>query len=135
MCAIFKWLNKCHVKKVLKVTVIDNQEPSHSDEAIEECVSGLDVRTWNWYKTDLCSEILQCVPNVRDVTLYSSGSNAVLLGWSSSAGLAQLKQVSAPSASPCNQDSNKSDHTARKGAHLCSGSENCPVGKNLRKYH
>lgn len=95
MCTIFKWLRTCHVTKVLKVTVVDNQEPSHSDEAIETCVRGLDIRSWKWYKFDLCSDVLEsAAPNLQDATLYSSGNNAVLLGWSSSAGLAKLQMVS-----------------------------------------
>lgn len=94
MCAIFDWLTTCHVKEVLEVTVIDHVEPSHSDEAIEYCVDGLGVQTWNWYKVDLSTKVItEKAPEVRDVTLYSSGNNAVLLGWASPEGLAQLKQV------------------------------------------
>ena len=94
MYTVFRWLKKHHVKSVLKVSVVDDAEPSHSDEAIELCLSGLNVRIWNWYKVDLsCDVIVNTAPNTRDVTLYSSGSNAILIGWSSSAGLPQLKQV------------------------------------------
>ncbi|CAK7209195.1 hypothetical protein SEUCBS140593_000413 [Sporothrix eucalyptigena] len=97
---------KHHVKSVIKVSVVDDVEPSHSDEAIELCLgptrsadgkkktSGLDVRIWNWFKIDLCIDvIIASAPNVRDVTLYSSGNNAVLVGWSSSIGLPQLKEL------------------------------------------
>ncbi|KAK3399636.1 peptidase S8/S53 domain-containing protein [Sordaria brevicollis] len=95
MCAIFKWLKQLDVQTVLKVTVIDDEEPSHSDEAIETCMTGLNVRVWNWYKVDICTDVIfNSAPNVTEVTLYSSGSNAVLLGWSSSAGLVKLKKVS-----------------------------------------
>ena len=94
MCSIFRWLKKRHVKSVLKVTVIDDVEPSHSDEAIEACMDQLDVRIWNWYKVDVCCDvIINSAKRARDVTLYSSGNNAVLVGWSSSAGLARLPEV------------------------------------------
>lgn len=94
MCSIFHWLKSRKVKSVMSVTVVDDVEPSHSDEAIEACVNTLDVRTWNWYKVDLCCSVLiNSAPHVRDVTLYSSGNNAVLMGWSSRDGLAMLEQV------------------------------------------
>lgn len=95
MCAIFQWLKQCGVKSVLDVTVIDDVEPSHSDEAIEACVNGLDVRVWNWYKADLCCDVLlKSAARVKDVTLYSSGNNAIMAGWLSSEGLAKLDEVS-----------------------------------------
>ncbi|RYP40703.1 hypothetical protein DL768_010602 [Monosporascus sp. mg162] len=93
MNSIFRWLKANHVGSILKVTVIDDLEPSHSDEAIETCIDDLNVRVWNWYKVDLsCQVILNSARNVRDVTLYSSGNNAVLMGWSSSSGLALLPE-------------------------------------------
>ncbi|KAK1252160.1 hypothetical protein MKX08_003347 [Trichoderma sp. CBMAI-0020] len=94
MNSIFHWLKRRHVKSVLKVTVIDNVEPSHSDETIEECLKGLDVRIWNWYKMDLCCDVIfQSAPEVKDVTLYSSGNNATLMGWSSPEGIPKLKTL------------------------------------------
>ena len=83
------------MQSILSVAVMDDVEPSHSDEAIENCMTGLDVKVWNWRKLDLCSDVIFCsAPNATDVTLYSSGSNAVLLGWSSPVGLPKLKNVS-----------------------------------------
>lgn len=100
MCPIFEWLEKQHVKSVLKVAVIDDMQPSHSDKAIEKCLSGFDIRVWNWYKVDVCSSvILRSAKHVRDVTLYSSGNNAVLMGWSSPGGLPKLAEVG-----PSNED-------------------------------
>lgn len=94
MYPIFKWLARQHVKTVLKVAVIDDAYPSHSDKAIERCLSRFDIRVWNWYKVDLsCSVILKAAKHVRDVTLYSSGNNAVLMGWSSPEGLLKLQDV------------------------------------------
>jgi len=89
------------VRSVLKVTVIDDVEPSHSDQFIKECLDRLNVRIWNWYKVDLCCDvILTSTKNARDVKLYSSGSNAVLKGWSSPEGLAKLKEVRLQTRSP-----------------------------------
>ncbi|KLU81870.1 hypothetical protein MAPG_00951 [Magnaporthiopsis poae ATCC 64411] len=62
------------------------------DQVIEECLNGLNVRIWNWFKADLCSDvILKSAKNARDLTLYSPGNNAVLKGWSSPEGLAKLE--------------------------------------------
>ncbi|KFA70874.1 hypothetical protein S40288_09923 [Stachybotrys chartarum IBT 40288] len=91
MCRMFKWLKKRGVTSIVKVTVIDDVEPSHSDEAIEQCLGKLDVRVWDWFKFDLCSDVIvSSANNVSQVTLYSSGNNAVLNGWSSPRGLASL---------------------------------------------
>ena len=95
MCPIFAWLEQQRVKSVLKVAVIDDAYPSHSDRAIEKCLNRFDIRVWNWYKVDLCcSVILKAAKRARDVTLYSSGNNAVLMGWSSPEGLPKLGEVS-----------------------------------------
>ena len=95
LCPIFRWLRNLHVRAIIKVTVIDDVEPSHSDAAIENCLQGFDIETWNWKKFDICSEVIyNSAPNVKEVILYSSGNNAVLLGWSSSAGLNKLRKVS-----------------------------------------
>ncbi|KAF4467266.1 Peptidase S8 S53 subtilisin kexin sedolisin [Fusarium albosuccineum] len=94
MCDIFRWLKEGGVSSVLKLTVFDNGDPPHSDEAIEECVGGLNVRVWNWFKVDLCADvILKSAPNVKHLTLYSSGNNAVLKSWSSRGSLPSLKKI------------------------------------------
>lgn len=95
MCTIFHWLRELHVKSIMKVTVMDEGKLSHSDEAIERCMDGLEVKVWNWRRVDLCIDVIaNSTPNVTDVTLYSSGNNAVLVGWSSINGLPKLKKVS-----------------------------------------
>jgi hypothetical protein len=82
----------------VEITVIDDMEPSHSDAAIEACLKGFKIESWNWKKFDICSDVIfNAAPDVKHVILYSSGNNAVLLGWSSSAGLCRLKKVCAPS--------------------------------------
>ncbi|RWA08804.1 hypothetical protein EKO27_g6306 [Xylaria grammica] len=90
---IFRWLRLLDVRSIVKVTVIDDVEPSHSDAAIEACLEGFNIEKWNWKKFDICSNvILKAAPNVQDVILYSSSNNAVLLGWASSMGLCKLKK-------------------------------------------
>jgi hypothetical protein len=95
MCTIFRWLRKQHVQSVREVMVSDEVEPSHSDEAIEACMMGLDVKIWNWQKIDLSSEVIfNSAENVEEVTMYSSGNNAVLVGWSGPNGLPKLEKAS-----------------------------------------
>ncbi|KAK4225133.1 hypothetical protein QBC38DRAFT_457589 [Podospora fimiseda] len=92
METVFQWMRDSKVQSILKVAVVDDVEPSHSEESIENCVENFDVRIWNWYKLDLCcSVITRKAPRARDVTLYWSGNNAVLMGWGSPAGLPSLK--------------------------------------------
>ncbi|KAH9241117.1 hypothetical protein K456DRAFT_1920901 [Colletotrichum gloeosporioides 23] len=94
MCDIFRWLKTCGVKSVAKVIVMDMGKKPHSDEAIEASMKGLDVRTWQWYKMDLCTNVIwESAPRAEDVSLCWSGNNAVLMGWSSPAGLTKLKEV------------------------------------------
>jgi hypothetical protein len=68
--------------------------PPHSDEAIEQALSGFDVEDWDWKKVNICSETIRTVaPNVRYVCLYTDGNNAVLREWSATDGLVLLKEV------------------------------------------
>ncbi|PTB48854.1 hypothetical protein M431DRAFT_546179 [Trichoderma harzianum CBS 226.95] len=90
---IFDWLRQNHVNKVIKVIVVDDGDISHSDSAIRDAVSGLDIQYWDWKKTDICSDvILDVAPDVKEVALYSSGNNAVLLGWSSPDGFPKFQK-------------------------------------------
>ncbi|KAK3940099.1 hypothetical protein QBC46DRAFT_385990 [Diplogelasinospora grovesii] len=92
LVAIFDWLRQKQVQKIKKVVVIDDGEPCHSDEAIEDALRGLDVEVWDWKRLDVCSEVIyNCAPNVREVSLYWSGSQATLLGWYSDQGFADEK--------------------------------------------
>ncbi|KAF4631245.1 hypothetical protein G7Y89_g6885 [Cudoniella acicularis] len=92
---IFDWLKSTAcVKKILKIVVEDDDLDYHSDEAIEYAVNSFDVESWNWMKSDMCSHaIKKSAPNVRDVTLYWSGNNAILRSWAAEDGLATLKQL------------------------------------------
>ncbi|RKU46266.1 hypothetical protein DL546_006500 [Coniochaeta pulveracea] len=91
---LFDWLKEKHVKKIIKVIVEDLEEPSHHDEAIEDCVDGMNVEIWDWRKLDISPDIIKTkAPNVREVNLYWSGNNVVLRGWSEGDGLRQLKKL------------------------------------------
>ncbi|KAK0623855.1 peptidase S8/S53 domain-containing protein [Immersiella caudata] len=85
---VFKWLRKHNVEQIVKVMVIDDGEPSHSDAAIEEALKDFKVEVWDWKKLDLCSDVIAESSNcVKEVSLYSSGSKSVLMGWASEEGL------------------------------------------------
>jgi len=89
---VFQLLREKGVRKIIKV-IIDDEEDFHRDEIIEQLVL-FDIEEWDWIKLDLCSEIIRrAAPNVRKVSLYSSGQNAVLRGWSGNDGLNSMTQV------------------------------------------
>ncbi|KAI1420105.1 hypothetical protein F5Y12DRAFT_161904 [Xylaria sp. FL1777] len=94
MGTIFQWLRDKQVETIHAVTVIDSTEPSHSDAAIEEALTGFKTEVWDWKKLDLnCDVIANCTEGVvRDISLYSSGSYAVLMGWASNDGLRCLEK-------------------------------------------
>lgn len=92
---IFNWLRLQKVKRVLRVIVQDHHPIPHSDEMIERALDGFGVENWDWNKLDICPKtIRKAAPTIRDLTLYSSGNNAVLRSWSGLGGLAELKDVS-----------------------------------------
>jgi hypothetical protein len=95
MIYLFNFLRDVkQVKRVIRVIVDDLLEPAHSDEAIEIALGGLKVEIWDWRKTDLCVEtILAAAPDATEVSLYWSGNNAVLRGWSEPGGLPLLKKL------------------------------------------
>lgn len=54
---------------------------------------GFKVEEWDWKKMDICSDVIhESSPAVREVSLYSSGNNAVLMGWASEEGLGNRKK-------------------------------------------
>ncbi|GAW26496.1 putative peptidase S8 subtilisin kexin [Rosellinia necatrix] len=93
MGKIFQWLRDKQVETIHAVTVIDSTEPSHSDAAIEEALTGFNIEVWDWKKLDRnCDVIANCTKGVvRDISLYSSGNYAVLMGWASNDGLRCLE--------------------------------------------
>ena len=91
---IFNWLRGRGVRKVLEANVEDDEIEPHSDEAIEMALKDLDIETLNWKKIDLCRDVLvNAVPKVKVLYLYSSANNDVLRNWSATDGLAELPEV------------------------------------------
>lgn len=91
---IFQWLEVNGVRRIEKVIVEDDPYTPLRDEDIEESLRKFDVRVWDWKKSDICIHtIYRAAPNVREVWLYTSGSNTVLRGWSDVGGLDILSQV------------------------------------------
>ncbi|OTA02293.1 hypothetical protein A9Z42_0026610 [Trichoderma parareesei] len=94
LCYIFDRLRKKGVKTILKVIIDDSMTPAHSDEAIEDALKFMDVEIWDWKRTDLCSEVIcRVAAKAREVNLYWSGNNAVLMGWSEEGGLKKLGEL------------------------------------------
>ncbi|KAH8654473.1 hypothetical protein BGZ60DRAFT_532842 [Tricladium varicosporioides] len=94
MVFLFNFLRNKRVKRIIRVIVDDTLEPAHSDESIEKALGGLKVEIWDWRKIDLCTEtIVTAAPEVREVSLYWSGNNAVLRGWSEVGGLNMLTRL------------------------------------------
>lgn len=98
---VFNWLRTNHVEKIVKVMVIDDTEPSHSDQSIEDALGGFGVEIWDWKRLDLSTDVIwkatttqvgSDVSVVREVSLYSTGNNSVLMGWASPQGLTNKKK-------------------------------------------
>ena len=72
--------------------VVDDGDLPHADAAIVEALYGFQVEEWDWKKMDLCADVIyESSPGVREVSLYSSGNNAILVGWASAEGLANRR--------------------------------------------
>lgn len=95
---IFNWLRRKNgVQKILEVTVKDDENEPHCDEAIEMALKDFEVERLDWQKIDLgCDVLWNAARDVREVHLYSSGNNDILRGWSSKNGLARLPKVMCP---------------------------------------
>lgn len=93
---VFDYLrHKKKVKRILRVIVDDLESPSHSDEAIEFALAGMNVEAWDWRRYDLCIEtVFQVAPEVTELSLYWSGNKTVLCGWSETlCGLPRLTKL------------------------------------------
>ena len=94
---VFKWLKESKgVESIIHLVVRDNPRHYCSDETVEECLKELEVRDLYWNRPDLCVETLKVVSDLVEVSLYSSGSKAVLWSWSDEQGLGTLQKVSIP---------------------------------------
>lgn len=92
---VFKWLRgKKGVTKILKVVVKDNPHRYCREETIETCLECLDeIRFLDWDRPDLSAPTLSKAKGLMEVSLYSSGTNAVLYHWSDQNGLITLPKV------------------------------------------
>jgi hypothetical protein len=100
---VFDWLRRNGVQKIIKIMVIDDGNVSHSDAKIEEALSGFEVEIWDWKKLDINPDVIcNSTSEVEEISLYSTGNNAVLMGWASPQGLlhkGKFSHVSDPSES------------------------------------
>lgn len=108
LVAVFDWLRRNHVEKIVKVMVIDDGDPSHADASIEEALRDFNVEIWDWKRLDLSTEVIWKSTNVvKEISLYSTGNNAVLMGWASPQGLPNKKNfpmVGSPVWPPDSED-------------------------------
>lgn len=94
MVFLFDFLRSKGVKRVIRVIVDDTLAPAHSDEAIEKALGGLKIEIWDWRRFDLSTDtIFTAAPDAREVSLYWSGNNAVLRGWTEEGGLSSLTKL------------------------------------------
>lgn len=94
MESVFHKLREKGTSTILKVIVDDRKQPAHDDAAIEKALKGLSIEVWDWMKVDICPELIfQTAPNITEVHLYWSGTNAVLRAWSEEEGLPMLKKL------------------------------------------
>ena len=91
---MFDMLRERGVKQILKVTVRDDHERPCTDRVIRRCLDGFDIRYLDWDKRDLCIDVVRAAcPKIAELTLYSSGRQAVLRSWTAPSGLCGLNQV------------------------------------------
>ncbi|KAJ5950665.1 uncharacterized protein N7479_009078 [Penicillium vulpinum] len=84
------------VRKIFKIVVDDLEKPAYSDATIENTMMGKGVEIWDWRKIDLCPALIRRVaPGVKHLSLYWSGNNVVLRGWSEQDGLVKLRELQA----------------------------------------
>jgi hypothetical protein len=90
------WLReKKKVRKIIRLNVRDSLHHPHSEEVIETAIAPFDIESLDWKRLDLSIDsIFLAAPNVRELRLYSSGSQAALRHWIGSEGVRKLKEVS-----------------------------------------
>ncbi|XRM41834.1 hypothetical protein ABZX51_005078 [Aspergillus tubingensis] len=91
---VFQWLRSKGVSEIIDVSVVDDCNTPHCEEAIEVALRGFGVEILNWNRFDMPSDaIFNAAPGVRELYLYSSSNNEVLRGWSAPGGLEKLKKL------------------------------------------
>lgn len=92
--SVFDWLkSKKGVKTILNLTVKENVNHYCSDDTVEKCLEGLEVRYLNWNRPDMCANESTLPSDLIEISLYWTGLNAVLWSWSDTGGLRTLKKV------------------------------------------
>ncbi|KAL9020192.1 MAG: hypothetical protein Q9185_002562 [Variospora sp. 1 TL-2023] len=98
LIGIFQWLKGPEdtgkgVKGIMRLTVRDNPPYFCSDETIEKCLEGLEIRYLDWNRPDLSAQTLLKAPDLVQVDLYWDGIHAVLCSWSDEKGIGNLQKV------------------------------------------
>ncbi|KAK6219193.1 hypothetical protein LQW54_002442 [Pestalotiopsis sp. IQ-011] len=91
----FKWLRDVmHVERIVNLLVDDDSDHACSDETIERCLRGFDVRYLSWNKDDICVKSLRDeAPNLKVLEVWWCGRYSTLMGWSNvDHGLRHLKK-------------------------------------------
>ncbi|EGZ74504.1 hypothetical protein NEUTE2DRAFT_81904 [Neurospora tetrasperma FGSC 2509] len=141
---VFRWLKDKGVTKILKLVVDDNPDRVCSEEAIEKCLECMDeIRFLDWDRPDLAVPTIKKARRLIELSLYSTGTNAVLHHWSDQNGLVQLpKGLETPQRNIDNLDKFKKRLKKRfktdKGQEIdvvidktdMEGSGNTPSGKD-----
>ncbi|KAL8918039.1 MAG: hypothetical protein Q9172_005576 [Xanthocarpia lactea] len=90
---VFKWLkDEKNVKGIMRLVVRDRGPILCSDETVEKCLVGLEVRCLDWDRPDMCTDTLLLTPDLVQVDLYWSGLKAVLSSWVETNGLRKLQK-------------------------------------------
>ncbi|KAK8926722.1 Intracellular serine protease [Metarhizium anisopliae] len=101
LVTVFDWLWSKGVREIVKIRVVDGDLP-HADASIVEALYGFNVKMWDWKRVDLCSDVIyESSPVIKEVSVYSSGNNAVLIGWASEDGLGNREKF------PCGLEDDK----------------------------
>ncbi|CCC05592.1 hypothetical protein SMACR_09638 [Sordaria macrospora] len=93
--SVFRWLrNDKGVNKIVYLEVKDNPHRYCSEETIECCLKHMDeIRFLDWDKPDISLNTISKAKGLSELSLYSSGTNAVFHHWSDTKGLVQLRQL------------------------------------------
>lgn len=91
----FTWLRKVMlVEEILRVVVKDDRDNPCSDEVVEESLEKFNVRFLDWNRQDISCEVFrETMKDIRGISLYWGGNDAVLRGWAGETGLPALQKV------------------------------------------
>lgn len=89
------------MRKIEKVTVIEDAENPHPDSTIARCLKRFEVEIWDWEKMDISSKVIsRSSKSIREIRLHSSGNEAVWREWCAPGGF--RNRVKFPKVSACN---------------------------------